>query len=290
MSTEEPKPETSPTSESKAEPPPAPSDAKPSPPADLDAAVAWPPPEAAPGGDGPSADAPAAATSVTDGPKAAAEPNANDSGVMTAPEPTPATKAPAASQGEKREPGKPGKADKPGEGEMPAATPQEEMGLSNSTLHWLEDGDQAVPGRLTEPGSMPSYDPRAPVPGRRRTVLVVGVAGLAAVIVAGTLYGQAQRRRAAEPAAPAVVEPARDLTNRAEAALAANRLDEALDLANLALVADQRFADALFVVATVKQARNQPVEARDAFRKYLDLAPLGTHAAKARAALASLPP
>ena len=58
---------------------------------------------------------------------------------------------------------------------MPAATPQEEMGLSNSTLHWLEDGEQAVPGRLTEPGSMPSYDPRAPVagpqargPGRRR--------------------------------------------------------------------------------------------------------------------------
>ena len=57
---------------------------------------------------------------------------------------------------------------------MPAATPQEEMGLSNSTLHWLEDGEQAVPGRLTEPGSMPSYDPRAPIAGRKRAVLVVG--------------------------------------------------------------------------------------------------------------------
>jgi tetratricopeptide (TPR) repeat protein len=164
------------------------------------------------------------------------------------------------------------------------------MALSNSTLHWLEDGEQAVPGRLTEPGSMPSYDPRAPVPGRKRAVLVVGLAGLAAVIVAATLYGQAQQRRAAEPAPAAVVEPARDLTNRAEAALAANKMDEALELANLALVADQRFADAHFVVATCKRARNQLTEARDAFRKYLELAPLGTHAAAARAALASLPP
>ena len=44
------------------------------------------------------------------------------------------------------------------------------MGLSNSTLHWLEDGEQADPSRLTEPGTMPSYDPRAPVAGRKRTV------------------------------------------------------------------------------------------------------------------------
>ena len=78
------------------------------------------------------------------------------------------------------------------------------MGLSNSTLHWLEDGDQAVPGRLTEPGSMASYDPRAPVPGRRRAVLVVGLAGAVALIVAGTLFVNAQKRRAAEPPAPAV--------------------------------------------------------------------------------------
>ena len=88
---------------------------------------------------------------------------------------------------------------------MPAATPQQEMGLSNSTLHWLEDGEQAVPSRLTEPGTMPSYDPRAPVAGRRRAVLVVGGAGLVALIVAGYLYAQAEHkaaRRAGPPVWP----------------------------------------------------------------------------------------
>jgi hypothetical protein len=285
MSTEEQKPE--PNSESKAEPPPAGGD--------VDAAVAWPPPEAAPAGEATageavsseavSKDAPApAATPVTDA-KAAPAAGPGDSGIMTAPDAKPVARPAAGAAGEAKPPATQGEP-----GEMPAATPQEEMALSNSTLHWLEDGEQAVPGRLTEPGSMPSYDPRAPVPGRKRAVLVVGLAGLAALIVAGTLYGQAHKRRAAEPAPQPVVEPARDLTNRAEAALAAHKVDEALELANLALVADQRFADAHFVVATCKQARNELVEARDAFRKYLDLAPLGTHAAAARAALASLPP
>jgi len=174
--------------------------------------------------------------------------------------------------------------------EMPAATPGQEMGLSDSTLHWLEDGDQAVPGRLTDPGSMASYDPRAPVPGRRRAWFVTGGAALIAVVVAGYFYGQGQKRQATEAPAPAAVEPARDLTTRAETALAANRVDEAMELAHLALVADPRFADAHFVVGTIKQARNQPGEARDEFRKYLELAPLGTHSAAARKALTALPP
>ena len=281
MSTEEPKPGSSTASDSKVEPPPADSGAKDSPaaPANVDAAVAWPPPEAAPAGNGeaPAPDAASSASaaesateSTTESTTSNGEAKPDDSGVMTAP-PQPA-KPPAAGD------------------EMPAATPQEEMGLSNSTLHWLEDGDQAVPGRLTEPGSMASYDPRAPVPGRRRAVLVVGLAGAVALIVAGTLFINAQKRRAAEPPAPTAIEPARDLTNRAEAALAANKIDEALELAHLALVADPRFADAHFVVAVCKKARNQNTEARDEFRKYLELAPLGTHAADARAALSTLPP
>ena len=119
---------------------------------------------------------------------------------------------------------------------------------------------------------------------------MTGGAAAIALIVAGWLYGEAQRRHAAEAPRPAVVEPARDLTTRAEAALAANRIDEAMELAHLALVADQRFADAHFVVGTIKQARNEPGEARAEFRKYLELAPLGTHAEAARKALASLPP
>jgi Tfp pilus assembly protein PilF len=137
---------------------------------------------------------------------------------------------------------------------------------------------------------MPSYDPRAPVAGRKRSVIVVVGSGIIALIVAAFFYAQAQKRRAAEPPPQAVVEPARDLTNRAEAALAANKLDEALELAHLALVADQRFADAHYVVAACKKAHGDVATARDEYRKYLDLAPLGTHAAAARAALASLSP
>jgi hypothetical protein len=262
-----------------------------SPAPDVDAGVAWPPPEAAPGAEGDSARAgdpsgdrsgdPSADPSAAASEAKAATPG--DSGVMTAPEP--AAKAPAGG------PAAPAGGAPAAGSDVPAAAPQEEMGLSNSTLHWLEDGDQAVPGRLTEPGTMPSYDPRAPVAGRRRAVVVVGGAGLLALIVAGSLYAQAQRRHAAEvPPAPAPVEPARDLTNRAEAALAANKIDEALDLAHLALAADARFADAHFVAATCRQSRNQPAEARDEFRKYLELAPLGTHAEAARRALTTLPP
>jgi hypothetical protein len=236
----------------------------------VDAAVAWPPPEAAPSGDAAAAQGekdasqPPSPTASGNGVPAAV----GDSGVMTAPETKPAPPA----------------------DDIPAATPEQEMGLSNSTLHWLEDGEQAVPGRLTEPGSMPSYDPRAPVPGRKRGVLVVGLAGVVALIIAVTLYGQAQSRKAAEPPAPAAVEPARDLTNRAEAALAANQIDHALELAHLALVADARFADAHFLVGTIAQGRNEAATARDEFRKYLELAPLGTHAVAARKALATLPP
>jgi len=272
MSTEEPKPESTAT--------PATGDAKveagsagDSPPANVDAAVAWPPPEAAPSGDPAAAgDAsqPSSPTASGNGVPAAA----GDSGVMTAPDTKPEAKP----------------APRPSGDDMPAATPEQEMALSNSTLHWLEDGDQAVPGRLTEPGSMPSYDPRAPVPDRKRGVLVVGLAGLVALIIAATLYGQAQSKKAAEPPAPAAVEPARDLTNRAQAALAANDIDHALELAHLALVADARFADAHFIVGTVAQGRNQAATARDEFRKYLELAPLGTHAVAARKALATLPP
>jgi tetratricopeptide (TPR) repeat protein len=263
MSTEEPKPASSPNDDAKAEP----GGAAISPGPDVDAAVAWPPPEAAPAGE-------AAAASPEPKPASEGAGSANDSGVMTAPDPAPAAKPAADASG----------------AEMPAATPQEEMGLSNSTLHWLEDGEQAVPGRLTEPGSMPSYDPRAPVAGRTRAVLVVVGSGLLALVIAGYFYGQAQKRRAAEAPAVVAVEPARDLTNRAEAALAADKVDEALDLAHLALVADPRFADAHFVVAACKKSRGDAATARDEFRKYLELAPLGTHAADARAALASLPP
>ena len=44
------------------------------------------------------------------------------------------------------------------------------------------------------------------------------------------------------------------------------------------------------VVAKIHRNAGRLPEARDAYRKYLELAPLGTHAEEARAALATLPP
>jgi len=270
MSTEETKTKSSPSSDAKPESISTPSTAGTSASPDVDAGVAWPPPEAAPSG------AAADAAQPTADPASEKPAKPDDSGVMTAPEASPAKAGDVKATAEAEE--------------MPAATPQEEMGLSNSTLHWLEDGEQAVPGHLAEPGTMPSYDPRAPVPGRKRAVLVTGGAAAVALIVAGSFYVQAQKKHAGETPAAVAVEPARDLTTRAETALAANRVDEAMELAHLALVADARFADAHFLVGTIKKARNQGAEARIEFRKYLELAPLGTHAEAARKALESLPP
>ena len=164
------------------------------------------------------------------------------------------------------------------------------MPFSNSTLHWLEDGDVSGQTRAPDFMSTPSFDPTAPIAGRRRAILVVGGAGLVAFLIAGALYVQAERHRAATAPAPVAADPARDLTSRAEAAAAAGRLSEALDLAHLALVADGRFADAHFVVANIARTRHQLAAARQEYRKYLELAPLGTHAAAAREALAALPP
>src|SRR5262245_27626831 len=166
MSTEEPKPESSANTDAKVQP--GAQTASPAP--DVDAAVAWPPPEAAPTGD-------AVAAAPETKPASGGESGPGDSGVMTAPDAAPKTAPPS-------------------DDDMPGTAPQQEMGLSNSTLHWLEDGDQAVPGRLTEPGSMPSYDPRAPVAGWTRTMLVVVGSGIVAFLIAGYFYGKSQQRRA----------------------------------------------------------------------------------------------
>lgn len=172
-----------------------------------------------------------------------------------------------------------------------AAEPKQEMGLSESTLHWLVDGEQAIEPVANDPGTAPHYDPRAPVAGRKRTVVVIGGAAIVAFVVAVVLHGQAARNRAAvvSPAA-ASAEPAAVLTQRAAAALAQGRADEALDLANLALGSDARFSDAYIVIGKVQRDSGRLPESRDAFRHYLELAPLGTHAEEARAALATLPP
>ena len=172
--------------------------------------------------------------------------------------------------------------------EEPAAEPKQEMGLSESTLHWLVDGEQPVEPLSNDPSTAPHYDASAPVAGRRRTIAVIGGAAILAVIVAALLHAQAAGHRA-EVAATAV-EPAAVLTQRAETALAAGRTGEAMDLAHLAIVADPRFADAYAVEGKVQRDSGRLAEARDAYRKYLELAPIGVHAEEARQALAALPP
>ena len=170
----------------------------------------------------------------------------------------------------------------------PAAEPKQEMGLSESTLHWLVDGEKPVEALPDDPGTAPHYDPRAPVPGRKRTVAVIGGAAVLAFAVAALLHAQAGGHRA-DTAADAN-EPAEVLTQRAETALVAGRSGEAMELARLAIAANPRLADAYVVVGKVERDSGRLAESRDAYRKYLDLAPIGTHAADARAALAALPP
>jgi hypothetical protein len=242
--------------------------------------AAWPPQEAAPPEERPKPAKPdgSAASSAT--PPETAAP---DAAASSSAEPPRA----ASSAAPDAEPAKPAAAS-PAAGEGGAALPAEEMPFSNSTLHWLDDADQAQTEDPSHRITVPGYDPTAPVAGRRRAVLVVGGAGALAIIVTCVLYLMAPRRPVV--AEPPAAEPARDLTVRAEAALDANKIGEAVDLARLALVADARFADAHFVVGMCDKARNEIPGAREELRRYLELAPLGTHAAAAREALAALPP
>jgi hypothetical protein len=235
-------------------------------------AAAWPPQEAAPVDAPPKEDASGDTPTSTDPPSSSASQPAAETAPADGPKPETAASDAAAT--EKSAP------------EAQAALPAQEMPFSNSTLHWLDDeaAEEDPSHRITVPG----YDPTAPVAGRKRAVAVVGGAGALAVVITAALYFMAPHHGA--PAAPTAAEPARDLTNRAEAALAANRAGDAMDLARLALVADPRFADAHFVVAKCDQARGENPGAREELRRYLELAPLGTHAAAAREALATLPP
>ncbi len=172
--------------------------------------------------------------------------------------------------------------------EEKASEPKQEMGLSESTLHWLVDGEQALEPREGDPATGPVYDPRAPVAGRKRTVAVIGGAAVVAFAVAMLLHGQAARH--ASPVEAPTAEPASVLTKRAETALGAGRSGEAIELAHLAIGTDPGAADAYVVVGKVQHDSGRLAEARDAFRKYLELAPLGTHAQEARDALTALPP
>jgi hypothetical protein len=168
-----------------------------------------------------------------------------------------------------------------------AAEPGQEMTLSESTLHWLVDGE--LPIEPTGPTLAPIYDSHAPVAGRKRTVAVIGGAAVLALVVALVLHALAARHEQPAAVAPSVGS-ADLLIHRSEAALAQGRSAEALDLARLATVTDPHYADAYVVIGGIQKSNGQAIDARDSYRRYLDLAPLGNHAAEARAALKTLPP
>ncbi len=169
----------------------------------------------------------------------------------------------------------------------PAAEPKQEMSLSESTLHWMVDPEKGMEARELDPSHQSGYDFHAPALARRRAVLVVGSAGLLALIIAIVMHAVASHR---PPPVDESADSATQITRRAEVALSQGRTGEAIELAHLAISANPRVPGAYAVVGAVAQAARRNVEAREAYTKYLELAPVGPRAAEARAALAQLPP
>lgn len=169
----------------------------------------------------------------------------------------------------------------------PAAEPKQEMSLSESTLHWMVDPEKGMEARELDPSYQSGYDFHGPLLARRRVMLLVGSAGLLALIVALVMHTVASHR---PPAFDDSADSAAQITRRAEVALSQGRTGEAIELAHLAISANQRVPGAYAVVGAVARAAGRNVEARQAYTKYLELTPVGPHAAEARAALAQLPP
>jgi len=174
----------------------------------------------------------------------------------------------------------------PHHGAGPSAEPKQEMTLSESTLHWMVDSDKAMEAREPDPSRVSRYDSQVPRAARRRVLALVGIAGAAALIIAIILHIQAVNRP--KPIDESVASAAQ-ITKRAELALAQGRAGEAIELAHLAIATNARVPGAYAVVGAVARTAGRNVEARDAYAKYLDLAPAGPHAAEARAALSALP-
>ncbi len=169
----------------------------------------------------------------------------------------------------------------------PSAEPRQEMTLSESTLAWMVDPEKAMEAREPDPSRQSRYDFHGPLAARRRVLILVGAAGLLALIIAVVLHVVASHR---PPPVDETADSAAQITRRAELALAQGRTGEAIELAHLAIAANPRVPGAYAVVGAVARAAGRQVEARDAYTKYLELAPVGPRAAEARAALAVLPP
>ncbi|HVV17022.1 MAG TPA: hypothetical protein VHH90_07445 [Polyangia bacterium] len=160
------------------------------------------------------------------------------------------------------------------------------MTLSESTLHWMVDSDKAMEARDPDPSRVSRYDSQVPKAARRRVMALVGIAGGVALIIAGILHIQATH---GPPPVDESAASAAQITKRAELALMQGRSGEAIELAHLAIATNAQVPGAYAVVGAVARAAGRVVEAREAYAKYLELAPAGPHAAEARAALSALP-
>jgi hypothetical protein len=168
----------------------------------------------------------------------------------------------------------------------PSAEPKQEMTLSESTLHWMVDSDKAMEAKEPDPSRVSRYDSQVPRAARRRVLALVGIAGAVALIIALILHIQAIHR---PPPVDESAASAAQIAKHAELALSQGRSGEAIELAHLAIATNPRVPGAYAVVGSVARAAGRTIEARNAYAKYLDLAPAGPHAAEARAALSALP-
>src|SRR5436309_2729585 len=70
----------------------------------------------------------------------------------------------------------------------PAAEPKQEMTLSESTLHWMVDPEIGIGAAEPDPSHLSPYDFHDAVLARRRVTILVGSAGLLALIIAMVLH------------------------------------------------------------------------------------------------------
>jgi tetratricopeptide (TPR) repeat protein len=160
------------------------------------------------------------------------------------------------------------------------AAPALEMSFSESTDHWLAEGD-------TLSDAADGAAALHPASTRRRDMAVIGGAIVLGLALIWILRGHAGTNNPAVPAAVPgdVATAATVLTHRAESALADGKAERALDLARQAILADPWYADAYAVVGSAHRSAGRRDEARTAYRRYLDLAPNGRQAATVKAQL-----
>jgi len=166
-----------------------------------------------------------------------------------------------------------------------AVEPKHEMSFSESTTHWLARGEGG--GAALEiddgPGSG-RYEQPTPWT-RRRDLGILAGAILVAIFFLFLIHGRAP---APPPAPPSRSQAAAALVERAVHALTIGRTADAVELARQALTLEPAAAEAFAVTADAHHGAGRAAEAAAAYRRYLELAPVGPQAAHAREQLAGI--